>query len=264
MPTKPSTTPAQQAEILELHASGYGGRKIAEITGVSYGRVRGVLERNAAQREAESRASNSPKGSVGQSDTSATEEGTPSVGTHKGLGPAVRVAVWDIETTDLKSDIGRLTVSSFYYPDEDRLETKTFRDFDDGELGLALWTRDRICELDFIIGHNVKMYDRNFLNGVLARHGQEYLPRRGWWDTLLIARYGLKGALQSNSMANLADVLGLDGSKYKPSKHDWRDVLVEQSALDEIVTRCEEDVLLNYRLWLRLKPYFHRWQHKHE
>ena len=247
MPRKPTTSPEQVAQILELSAE-YGGRKISEITGISYGRVRGVLERHT-QGDSSSPLASRPE-----------ELESPTLPD----GPAVRVAVWDIETTDFKSDIGRLTVSSFYYPDEERLETRTFRDFDDGELGLALWTLERIKELDFIIGHNVKAFDRNFLNGVLARHNvEELVPRRGWWDTMLIARYGIKG-LFGSSMANLADVLQLGDGKYKPSKNDWRDVLVDPESLEEIARRCEEDVKLNYLIWVRLKPYFHRWVHKHE
>lgn len=249
------TTPAQRDEILILHADGHGGRKIAELTGISYGRVRGVLEREAKNR-GDNVSSPRPTTGAGKSGTSAGNPTTP--------GPAVRVAVWDIETTDLKSDIGILVVSSFYYPDTDTCVTRTFKDFPDGEKGLAVWTLEQIESLDFIIGHNVKAFDRNFLSGVLARHGLGVMPRRGWWDTLYIARYGLKGQLQSNSMGNLADVLGLDGDKYRPSKHDWREVLVNPTALEDITRRCEEDVKLNYLLFQRLKPYFHRWTHRHE
>lgn len=257
------TTAAQQREILELAALGYSGRKIAQATDISYGKVRGVLERDAAQRHT------TAVRSVGTEEEAEVpppvkEEGTPSVGTPvPQAGPAVRVVVWDIETTDFKSDIGRLTVSSFYFPDEGRLETRTFRDFEDGERGLAVWTRDMLESVDFIIGHNVKAFDRNFLSGVLARHDAGMIPRRGWWDTYLIGRHGLKGNL-GVSMKNLADVFELGDGKYQPSKNDWRDVLVDPDALEEIAKRCEEDVKLNWLIFLKLKPFMHRWLHKHE
>lgn len=228
--------------ILNLHAVGNGRRRISALTGIPQYDVRKVLEEQRDQYEARSRVGELPDA---------------------GDGPAVSVVVWDIETTDFKADIGRLTVSSFYHPDEDRIDTRTFRDFPDGELGLALWTLEKITAADFIIGHNVKAFDRNFLNGVLARYDAGWVPRRGWWDTMLIARYGLKGLI-GNSMANLADVLELPTGKYHPSKNDWRDVLVDAEALDEIVTRCEEDVRLNYLIFVRLKPYLHKWLHRHE
>lgn len=248
-----SLTPQQEEEILRLHSfTDMGGRKIAEHLQISYGKVRGVLERSASQRTGPS----PDNADVPQP----VKQGSPSV---SNLGSAVRVAVWDIETTDFKSDIGRLTVSSFYYPEEDRLETRTFKDFEDGERGLAVWTLERITELDFVVGHNHKAFDRNFLNGVLARHDAGMLPRRGWWDTYLIARYGLKGNM-GTSMANLADVFQLGDGKYKPSKNDWRDVLVDPAALEEIKHRCEEDVKLNWLIFLKLRPYFHKWLHKNE
>ena len=253
MPRTPTITPEQEAEIVRLHhESEMGGRAIADYLQISYGKVRGALERSASQRT----GSSPDNAEVPQP----VNQGSPSVGAP---GPAVRVAVWDIETTDFKSDIGRLTVSSFYYPDTNEVHTRTFKDFPDGERGLAVWTMERITELDFIIGHNHKAFDRNFLNGVLARHDAGMLPRRGWWDTYLIARYGLKGNM-GTSMANLADIFQLGDGKYKPSKNDWRNVLVDPDSLEEIARRCEEDVKLNWLIFLKLKPYLHKWLHKNE
>jgi hypothetical protein len=223
-----SLTDAQVTEILSLHkGSEMGGRAIADALQISYGKVRGVLERARTA---------SAQGNTAQVD--AQEEASLGASAPSLTGPAVRVAVWDIETTDFKSDIGRLTVSSFYYPEDGDLRTKTFKDFKDGERGLAVWTRDRLAELDFVIGHNHKAFDRNFLNGVLARHEAGMIPRIGWWDTYLIARYGLKGNM-GVSMAN-------------------------PDSLDEIARRCEEDVKLNYLIFLKLKPYLHRWLHRNE
>lgn len=215
------------SEVLRLRdEEGLGGRRIARALGVTYGKVRTVLEQNP-----------------------------PPV--PPDVSP-LRLVVWDIETTNLRADIGRLVLASFLDAHTGKLETMDYTE--GGEAALAAWVRDQVERADMLIGHNTKAFDRNFLNGVLARHGLQPLPKRQHLDTYLIARYGLKGLLQSNSMDNLADFFQLDRSKYKPSKHDWRDVLVDPESLEEIRIRCEEDVLLNLELWYALRPYWHAWK----
>lgn len=232
-----SLSSQNRRDIRVLKDEGYGGRRIANLLDLSYGKVRRELERY--RDEVESTPENSP---VPITDA-----------------PLV-VRVWDIETTNLRADIGRLVVVSFLDAHTGELQTRSYKDFDSGERGLAEWTRSMIERTDMLIGHNTKAFDRNFLNGVLARHGLEPMPQRYHLDTYLIARYGLKGALQSSSLANLADFFRLETSKYQPSKHDWRDVLVEPESLDEIKVRCEEDVRLNLEVWHHLRPYWHLWQ----
>lgn len=219
-----------------LHAEGYGGRKIADAVGVSYGTVRYFLEQDQQEEESFS---------VGE----------------KSLGDfSIRAYVWDLETSNLKADIGNLLVASFLNISNGNIETRTILDFVDGEAGLAWWAYCRIEEADILIGHNTKAFDVNFLNGVLARYDLPYLPPRQHLDTYLIARYGFKGKT-GYSMENLADFFRLDVQKYKPSKHDWREShILTPQAVEEIAVRCEEDVKVNLLLWNRLRPYWHKWK----
>lgn len=172
--------------------------------------------------------------------------------------------VWDIETTDFKADIGQLMVSSFLNLATGVPNSRTVLDFEgtikSREAALAAWTVERLVESDTLIGHNIKAFDRNFLSGVLARNHMEQAPKRNYLDTMLIARFGLKGKIGA-SMANLADVLGLPIPKDAPSKNDWREYIAgDPEAVERITIRCETDVIVNGLLWHELKRYHYEWK----
>jgi len=172
--------------------------------------------------------------------------------------------VWDIETTDFKADIGQLMVSSFLDLSTGVPNSRTVLDFEGTikfrEAALAAWTVEQITASDALVGHNVKAFDRNFLSGVLARNHMDQAPKRTYLDTMLIARYGLKGKIGA-SMANLADVLGLPIPKDAPSKNDWREYIAgDPEAVERITIRCETDVIVNALLWHELKRYWYEWK----
>jgi len=88
-----------------------------------------------------------------------------------------------------------------------------------------------------------------------------YLPKRQHYDTLQIARYGFKGRPMGYSLENLADFFSLPVQKDKPSKHDWvGSVILDDSSIERIAERCEQDVIVNALLWEVLRPYFHKWK----
>src|SRR3990167_848974 len=134
----------------------------------------------------------------------------------------MRTAVFDIECTNLRSDIGTFLIASFGELDGNgnvkKVETRDILS-QHGEKNLATWTRNRFEEFDILIGHNSIAFDRNWLNGVMIRHELPFVPRRIHIDTYQVAKGKLQ--FQSYSLANIADVLGL-GSKDEPSKNDWR------------------------------------------
>lgn len=220
-------------QVDRLKAQGLGGRRIAEELGLSYGQVRYYLE------------SDRPSSAVAQ----------------------IRSQVWDLETTHLRSDMGTLLVGAFLDLGTGVMSVRSINDFKgtqrERERQLALWVRDQVVESDILIGHNSLAFDKNFLNGVLARLGEDPLPPRQHVDTYQIARNGFKGYLQSYSMANLADFFGLAEQKDKPSKHDWRSAnILDDDALLRITQRCVADVHVTALLWEKMKPFWHKWRGK--
>jgi len=179
----------------------------------------------------------------------------------KGCAP-MRTYVVDLETTDLRSDIGTLIVASFGRLDEDdnvvEVMTKTIQSVGKGsveqrERKLAVWARERWAEADIIIGQNHIGFDRHFLDGVLFRNREDMVPKRLLIDTYQVA----KGKLAMGaSMANMVDIFGI-GKKDAPSKDDWRKANVgDAEALERIKERCESDVHMTAEMWKRLKPLF--------
>ena len=179
--------------------------------------------------------------------------------------PGVRLAVWDLETTHLKSDIGTLLAGSFLDPSSGEITTYTISDdggesVRDREARLVAQVRAAYAEADVLIGFNSMAFDRNWLQGVSARHGYGPLPIRFHIDCLQVARHGMKGQLQSNSLENLADFFGV-GVKDKPSKHEWREAnSLDPEALVAIRQRCESDVVLTAAVWQCLRPYWLNWK----
>lgn len=129
------------------------------------------------------------------------------------------------------------------------------------ERQLAKWIWGKMQEADILIGHNVKAFDRNFLNGRFARHELQIAPFRMYIDTMHIARYGLKGLLQSYSQENVSKFFQLKEVKFKPTKDDWADCnAMVPRGVKVIRKRCVMDVRQNNALFNKLKPYWHVWQ----
>jgi len=173
--------------------------------------------------------------------------------------------VWDLETTSLKSDIGTLLMGSFL--DLATGEVVTARLSSDQSMNIADAERQLAEEVialyssaSILIGHYSTVFDRNFMNGIAARIGLPAPPKRFHIDTCMVARYGLKGLYQSNSLDNLADVLRV-GVKDRPSKADWREASIrDEDALERIRLRCESDVRLTAAVWSKLLPYWVEWK----
>ena len=172
----------------------------------------------------------------------------------------MKTFIFDVETTNLRADIGSLRVACFAELNSEgeifKILTRDVLEMH-GEKNLAQWIAHRIEEADILIGHNVKAFDKNFINGVLIRHDLPKLPKRFYIDTLMVARYDMKALIQSNSLENLADYLRLTIQKDKPSKHSWRSANdMEELGMKKIRKRCISDVQVTALLWEKLKPFW--------
>lgn len=170
----------------------------------------------------------------------------------------------DIETSDLRADIGGLMVASFAELDSNgKVATMRTKNLDtigrgtiiEREKLLAKWTKEQWEYADIVIGQNHIGFDRHFIDGVLFRHKIPLLEKRILIDTYQTA----KGQFaMSASMKNMVDIMGI-GVKDAPSKDDWRNANHGDSkALARITKRCEEDVRLTAEMWDRLKPIYMR------
>lgn len=166
--------------------------------------------------------------------------------------------MFDIECTNLRSDIGTLLVASFGELKADgtlgRIHTEDIKSLGN-ERALAEWVWGKFMEGDIFIGHNSIAFDRNFINGVLTRLDMPRLPNRFHLDTMQIA----KGKLlyQSVSLENLADIFRV-GVKDKPSKHEWREAnILDDAAITRLRKRCSEDVKITAAVFNSLKPLWH-------
>ena len=170
----------------------------------------------------------------------------------------------DIETSDLRADIGGLMVASFGELDSNgkikEIRTKTMETIGSGsihdrERKLVIWTKDQWEYADIVIGQNHIAFDRHFIDGVLFRHRLPMLEKRILIDTYQTAKGQF---LMSGSMKNMVDIMHL-GSKDAPSKDDWREANHgDKAALRSITQRCESDVELTAAMWERLKPIYMR------
>jgi len=178
----------------------------------------------------------------------------------------VKTYVWDLETTNLNTFMGQLTVASFLDLSTGDMHTRTLFDFEgtgaQKEVQLLLFCVDMLKDGDIFIGHNTIGFDLGFLRGRLAIHGVDVdLPKRQHWDTYQIARHGAKIRPQGYSLENLLDFFRIAVQKDKPSKHDWAaSIILDEKAIKRIAVRCEADVIGTALLWGELRKYQHSWK----
>ncbi len=231
------TREQQQAADLLRATLGYGDRRIADALGLSRKIVRGDRERRQK--------------------TTVNGVGLPAG------QPTFRTLVWDIECTNLKSDLGVILCAAFYDLADGSIVSRTIDSFGDravGERALVLWIKEQVAGADCLIGHNETTFDRNYVNGVLGRYGLDILPKRIHIDTYLAARYGWTGLPSSYSLRNLSALFGLSEEKESLDKDQWRTALTDPVAMAALRVHCERDVAVTALLWQRLKGAYFNWR----
>jgi hypothetical protein len=166
------------------------------------------------------------------------------------LGRVVRgptIAVFDLETTDLKADFGRLLCGSVLsYP---AMEMRTFRidEINNGSIAkdgpLAVAIRDEIERHHISAGYFSKGFDISFLNTRLMIAGERKMTPMLHIDPIWFYKgwRGLK--FRSSSMKVVAKVLGLEETKMDVPDSVWIDARHgDKESLDILVDRCESDV----------------------
>jgi len=229
-----SLTADQRAEVAKYRAAGWGARAIANKIGSTRGVVRWHIDHTKAE----------------------------------GAAPEVtfRTLVYDIECTNLRTDLGLLLCVAFYDMADGSIEAKTIDDFGPsrkvGEKELVKWAAEKVASADCLIGFNSDAFDKHYLDGVSARHGLPRLPKRIHIDLYQSARYGWGGLPSSYSLRNLTEFFHLERKKTSLDKTDWREALADPAAMVALRIHCEEDVDRTALLWQAMKGYYFDWRGK--
>jgi uncharacterized protein YprB with RNaseH-like and TPR domain len=171
-------------------------------------------------------------------------------------------AYFDIETTNLKANFGRILCASVadmygnvktFRIDEDPWKRDRRRD----DIAVAVGLRDYLEQFDFIVGWYSKMFDVPYLNTRLFIGGER--PLRSDMkhvDAIWKAKKGSL-ALHSARLDALAKTLRLDVQKSGLDPDIWNDAADgEKYAMDYVVEHCELDVLVLRKVFYAMKALF--------
>lgn len=176
----------------------------------------------------------------------------------------MRIACWDLETTDLKALMGRILCCSFLpIVDGKRTKPYTFRaddpeykgeePIDDSKLCIAI--RDELEKYDMVVGWNSKLFDHPFLDARLALKDERPFRKHFVLDLMWYAG-GSSLRIGSKKLDNVQKFFGLKDQKTPIGWDDWkRAALADQKAMDEVVKHCEQDVKVLAQAYWKLLPY---------
>jgi len=178
----------------------------------------------------------------------------------------MRVTFYDLETTDLGGNFGRLLCCSFIDLDSDEVTTfrrdrrpwKGTKLTADNRLAVAI--RDRLEEADIIVGWNSLLFDAPFLNARLAavderplrvgeKHGSRHLDMM-WYAG------GQSMRLHGKGLDKVAKFFHADNKKTPLTPEVWADAASgEPAAMQEVVDHCEADVRVTKDVFPHLAPH---------
>ena len=169
------------------------------------------------------------------------------------------IGVFDIETTDLKADIGFMMSWAVYYPNEDRVVSDVIKKREVSNLSFD----KRICKslrkefdnIDLLIGYYSTKFDipyvrtRCLMNGVsfpeygTIRHTDCFYAARG------------KVATSRKSLGVIAEALGVDDKTHEP-KSVWRKARYgHEESLAKLLAYNENDCKVTWQVYNELKKY---------
>ncbi len=173
----------------------------------------------------------------------------------------MRVAYWDIETTDLKGSFGRIICGSVYHVESNKMVTYRLDKYvrtgkaddmsDDRQLCVDL--RDEIEKSNVTCGWYSKGFDIPMLNTRLIKHGERRMKTMLHLDAIWYAK-GWRGIKPNGaSLAAVAEFFGLEESKMKIDADTWILARTGQKKANDIIQeRCESDVRLTQQVTERL------------
>ncbi len=173
----------------------------------------------------------------------------------------VRVACFDLETTDLAADRGVMLAAVIH---EQGMQPEVYRQdkfnknwdrsrYDDKALCSAV--AHRLAECDVLISYNGIKFDLPFLQTRLLAHNLPVFPPRKHVDCFRLAVNKLR--LSRYSLKALTDLFQLEERKTELWLTTWARAMLagDRAAMDEIVEHCEKDVACLWEVFGRLKDY---------
>lgn len=163
------------------------------------------------------------------------------------------IAVWDLESTSLKGDFGRLLCGSILSYPSGKIttfridETNGGSPNQDGPLAVAI--RDEIERHWVSCGWYSKGFDIPMLSTRLVVSGHKRIRPHLHMDIMWHYR-GWRGiSLRNSKLATVAKVLDLDEQKMDVPDQVWQEARYgDKYSLDIICDRCESDVKLTAKI----------------
>jgi len=169
------------------------------------------------------------------------------------------IGVFDIETSNLKADVGYMLSWAMYYPNEDRIVSDVITKRDVGSFNLD----KRICKtlvkelekLDLLLGFYSTRFDipyvrtRCLMNGLdfpgygSLRHIDVYYAARG------------KVATRRKSLGIIAEALGLDEKTHEPLPIWNKARLGDKESLAKLLAYNENDCKVTWNVYKTLLKY---------
>lgn len=160
----------------------------------------------------------------------------------------MRIAYWDLETTDLKGDVGRILCGVII---DNTGACKVFRNdkigpclADDGEIAKRI--RDELENYHITVGWFSKGFDIAFLNTRLVKAGHKTIRPHLHLDSCWYMK-GWRGIKpRSASLKVAAEFFDLPERKPDVDVDVWINAAYggQKKAMDELVERCKADVRL--------------------
>jgi len=184
----------------------------------------------------------------------------------------MRIVSFDIETTDLKANMGIILCASFheivppgYYSNHHDTPTRPYTiklNIDDPydpnpDKELVISIRDEVEKYNAIVTWNGKMFDVPFLNARLMFHGERPVRVQFHIDAMYYAG-GISNRIGSRRLISVQQFLGISNEEGKtPLTWDtWKSAMRgSPKAMKDVVKHCEMDVQVLTRAYWALLPY---------
>lgn len=141
--------------------------------------------------------------------------------------------IFDLESDGLLDKVTKIHCLSYRYVDTPDV-VKTLTDYED----ISSFIEGNLSAGVVLIGHNIIAYDLKVVKKILG-----ISTKYKFIDTLPLSWY-----LNHDRLKHGLEEYGEDFGVPKPKITDW-----ENQTLDDYTFRCEQDTMINLKLWLQLK-----------